>query len=117
MFGVGGQDRGGEEGGEAWRRQLEESPVTFWLTGVRDNGNLELYSVPDFTLRYKYLSNSYNVSLSEDRTHVSRFVSHNFPQQPDVLSDHRVTESPGPRTDNASPVTELMMVGLGMAAR
>ena len=57
------------------------------------------------------------VSGSEDRTHVSRFVSHNFPQQPDVLSDHRVTESPGPRTDNASPVTELIMVGLGMAAR
>ena len=55
MFGVGGQDKGGEEGGEAWRRHLEESPVTFWLTGVRDNGNLELYSVPDFTLRYKYV--------------------------------------------------------------
>ena len=55
MFGVGGQDKGGEEGGEAWRRHLEESPVTFWLTGVRDNGNLELYSVPDFKLRYKYV--------------------------------------------------------------
>ena len=113
-MGVGGQDKGGEEGGEAWRRHLEESPVTFWLTGVRDNGNLELYSVPDFTLRYEYV---HNVNVSEDRTYVSRFVSHNFPQQPDVLSDHRVTESSGPRTDNASPVTELMMVGLGMAAR
>ena len=63
------------------------------------------------------INTSYNVNVSEDRTNVSRFVSHNFPQQPDVLSDHRVTESSGPRTDNASPVTELMMVGLGMAAR
>ena len=100
MFGVGGQDKAGEEGTEAWRTHLEESPVTFWLIGVRENGNLELYSVPDFTLR---------------------FVSHNFPQQPDVLSDNMslraASESPGPRTDSSSPVTELVMVGLGMAAR
>lgn len=48
---------------------------------------------------------------------ISRFVSQNFPQQPDVLSDNMATESPGPRTDSASPVTELVMVGLGMAAR
>ena len=49
MFGVSG-DKGGEEE-EAWRRHLEESPHTFWLVAVRENGNLELYSVPDFTLR------------------------------------------------------------------
>ena len=48
---------------------------------------------------------------------IFRFVSHNFPQQPDVLSDNMAKESPGPRTDSASPVTELVLVGLGMAAR
>ena len=99
MFGVtgagGAHDKTTEEE-EAWRKYLEDVTPTFWMIGVRENGNLEMYSIPDFTMR---------------------FVSHNFPQQPDVLSDHRVTESSGPRTDNASPVTELMMVGLGMAAR
>ena len=36
---------------EGWRRHLRSSPATYWLATVRANGNLELYSVPDFTLR------------------------------------------------------------------
>ena len=67
MFGVGGHDKAGEEGGEAWRTHLEEIPVTFWLIGVRENGNLELYSVPDFTLRYmdKQLKSELNLKLAK----------------------------------------------------
>ena len=40
-----------EEEGEGWQRHLRIAPPTYWLVTVRANGNLELYSVPDFTLR------------------------------------------------------------------
>ena len=61
-----------EEDEEGWRRHLRSSPATFWLATVRGNGNLELYSVPDFTLRFhdtviatdfeKYSSHDHQVS-------------------------------------------------------
>ena len=98
MFGVsgpGGADKSFEEE-ESWRRHLEEVAPTFWLAGVRDSGNLELYSVPDFTVR---------------------FLSHNFPHQADVLSDAVRGEGAGARLDSVSPVTELLLTGLGMAGR
>ena len=40
-----------QEQEEGWRRHLRSAPATYWLATVRANGNLELYSVPDFTLR------------------------------------------------------------------
>ena len=97
MFGVsGGPDKSTEEEEEGWRKHLEVVAPTFWLVGVRENGDLELYSVPDFKLS---------------------FVSHNFPQQADVLCDHLREEEVGPRLDTGSPVIEILMVGLGMAGR
>ena len=95
MFGVSGGDKSIDEE-ETWRKHLEVVTPTFWLVGVRENGNLELYTVPDFKLR---------------------FVSHNFPQQADVLCDHQ-KEKVGVRLDTGgSPVIEILMVGLGMAGR
>ena len=95
MFGVSGGDKSIDEE-ETWRKHLEVVTPTFWLVGVRENGNLELYTVPDFKLR---------------------FVSHNFPQQADVLCDH-LKEKVGVRLDTGgSPVIEILMVGLGMAGR
>lgn len=35
-----------------WRRLLQANPNTFWLFVTRDNGNLEIYSVPDLKLMY-----------------------------------------------------------------
>jgi cleavage and polyadenylation specificity factor subunit 1 len=35
-----------------WRRLLQIIPPTFWLFVTRDNGNLEIYSVPDLKLMY-----------------------------------------------------------------
>ena len=89
MFGVSGANDKSTEEEEAWRKHLEVVSPTFWLVGVRENGNLELYSVKDFTLK---------------------FVSHNFPQQADVLADHLKEEA-------GSPVIEILMLGLGMAGR
>ena len=36
---------------EGWRKHFDPVKTTFWFIGVRQNGNFELYSVPDFTLR------------------------------------------------------------------
>lgn len=58
--------RGGGGAEEAWRRHLEPVPPTYWLVTVRANGNFELYSLPDFTLR---------------------FLAPDFPHLPDVLAD------------------------------
>ena len=95
MFGVSGANDKSTEEEEAWRKHLEVVTPTFWLVGVRENGNLELYSVKDFKLK---------------------FVSQNFPQQADVLVDH-LKEEAGQKLDIGSPVIEILMVGLGMAGR
>merc|ERR1719228_259456 len=99
MFGVSGNHDKSFEEEEQWRKYLEDVPPTFWMVAVRENGNLEIYSVPDFTVR---------------------FVTHNFPLQPDVLCDDlsvRQGDQMNVRYDSFSPVTEIMMVGLGMAGR
>ena len=36
---------------DSWKRHLEPVTPTYWLVAVRQNGNFELYSMPDFTLR------------------------------------------------------------------
>ena len=43
---------------EGWRKHLETVKITYWCVGVRQNGNFELYSVPDFTLRLFLHTNS-----------------------------------------------------------
>lgn len=35
-----------------WRRHLRVIPPTYWLLMLRENGSLEVYSLPNFTLRY-----------------------------------------------------------------
>ena len=40
-----------QEANEGWRKHYEPVKTTFWFIGIRQNGNFELYSVPDFTLR------------------------------------------------------------------
>ena len=72
MFGVSGANDKSTEEEEAWRKHLEVVSPTFCLVGVRENGNLELYSVKDFTLK---------------------FISHNFPQQAD---GHLSSDAPWP---------------------
>jgi hypothetical protein len=56
MFGgPGAQGEGGPgnafQEDESWKRHLEPVTPTYWLVAVRQNGNFELYSMPDFTLR------------------------------------------------------------------
>ena len=84
-----------EEEEEWYQRHFRPISSTFWLCGVKQNGNLELYSMPDFTLR---------------------FVSLNFPQAPSVLVDNMSTRAAGSDSrilEGLSPVTEIAMKGLG----
>jgi len=91
-----------QEEEEPWMRHLDPVTPTYWLVAVRENGNFELYSIPDFSLR---------------------FVSLNFPHQVDVLVDNmstRVSTSSAEQThrlDRLSPITEVLMVGLGMQGK
>ena len=50
----------------AWTKYLTKINVTHWAFGLRENGNLEILSLPDFTLTY---------------------VVNNFPLMPNVLVD------------------------------
>ena len=35
-----------------WRKWQKEIRPSYWLVGVRDNGDLEIYTLPDFKLSY-----------------------------------------------------------------
>lgn len=99
MFGEENRKVGEER--ETWRRHLDPVTPTYWLVTVRSNGNFEMYSVPDFTLR---------------------FLSPNFPHLPDVLADvtrHKGDSRDTPRglESSISPLTELLLVGLGTKGR
>ncbi|XP_023327813.1 cleavage and polyadenylation specificity factor subunit 1 [Eurytemora carolleeae] len=103
MFSEGGIDDNDEnqDNDEGWRKHLEPVKITYWCVGVRQNGNFELYSVPDFTLR---------------------FVSLNFPHTPNVLVDNMSTrastQSDATRgLENLPEVTEIRLVGLGIRGR
>ena len=100
MFNSSGLLDQSQEEEEPWARHRDPVTPTYWLVAVRENGNFELYSVPDFSLR---------------------FISLNFPHQPDVLVDNMSTRAShgeqSSRLDQVSPLSEILMVGLGMAGR
>jgi len=88
---------------ESWQRYFDQVKKTFWLVTLRQNGNLELYSVPDFTLR---------------------FVSQNFPLLQNILLDNMSTRVQVHSTDpsikfieSLPKVTELRLFGLGSKGR
>ena len=102
--GAAGEEGKGEEE-EGWRRFAQPINPTYWLVTVRANGNLELYSVPDCSLR---------------------FLAPDFPLLPDVLAD-MTSRRQGDKNSEAgssrglesslSPLTELLLVGLGSKGR
>lgn len=82
----------------SWTKYLKHPDATYWAIGLRENGNLEIMSLPDFTLKY---------------------VVNNFNYAPDVLSDALFTTEPKVQlpeyvsVESMPTVNELMMVGLG----
>ncbi|PSN32102.1 Cleavage and polyadenylation specificity factor subunit 1 [Blattella germanica] len=81
-----------------WHKYLQEVKPTYWLLLTRDNGSLEIYTLPDFKLS---------------------FLVKNFGQGLRVLIDSLGTIPMPVATDNAPPlaydcqVREILMVALG----
>ena len=80
----------------SWVKFLKPPKATYWAVGLRDNGNLEVMTLPDFTLRY---------------------VVPHFPLLPNVLAcapRDGWADPPVKAYPEATPtVAEILMVGLG----
>ena len=80
-----------------WVKFLKPVKATYWLVGMRDNGNLEVMTLPDFTLKY---------------------VVPHFPLLPKVLTcaprESWASDPPKCSYPEGTPtVSEILMVGLG----
>ena len=80
-----------------WVKFLKPAKATYWAVGLRDNGNLEVMTLPDFTLRY---------------------VVPHFPLLPNVLAcapkESWSKDPPAKAYPEGTPsVAEILMVGLG----
>ena len=51
------------------------TPTYYWLVGVRENGNMELYSLPDFSLRFLSLSFPHKVDVLVDNISTRAMLS------------------------------------------
>jgi hypothetical protein len=60
-------------GGKSWKKFLQPPKPTFWALALRENGNLQIMSLPDFTVK---------------------FLINNFPLGPNVLTDALFTTIP-----------------------
>ena len=80
-----------------WRKHLQNARKTFWAILLRENGTLEILSLPDFTLKFSIF---------------------NFPLGADVLIDASVPTAGSKPVDASSldshpSVSEVLLVGLG----
>lgn len=82
-----------------WKKYLTPNKPTYWLFVVRDNSNLEIYSIPDFKLSF-FVTNlcfGYKVLI-------------------DSLESVNAFSTPSPNDSHFQeqyPVKELLMLGLG----
>ena len=79
----------------SWKKFLTTPPKTYWSFALRENGNLEIMSLPDFTLKY---------------------LIQNFHLAPNVLTDALFTSLPknvGADQLDVPRVQEIKMVALG----
>lgn len=89
-----------------WRRFLLPVKPSYWLLVTRDNGNLEIYSVPDLKLMYLVTDvGSGNKILADAMEYVS------MPQSKDEGGEsEKVDQNP---STSATVPKELLMIGLG----
>ncbi|CAG2059625.1 unnamed protein product, partial [Timema podura] len=79
---------------KTWKKYLQEIKPTYWLFLVRENGNMEMYTLPDFQQMY---------------------LVRNFGQGLRVLSDSTQSVPPSMTTDTTydTEVQEILVVALG----
>ena len=82
---------------KSWKKYLKTPKVTYWTIALKENGNLEVMSLPDFSV--KFLVQNFNLANS-------------------VVIDTLFTTStpktmPAVDIENVPKITEIQMVGLG----
>ena len=88
-----------------WRRFLLPIKPSYWLLVTRDNGNLEIYSVPDLKLMYLVTDvGSGNKILADAMEYVSL---------PQMKEDEGETSKNEPAQESATVPKEILMIGLG----
>lgn len=78
-----------------WKKWQKDVRPTYWLVGVRENGNLELYTLPDFRLSYAVRNFWVGHRVLTDSS-----LNAAAPQIPNAL-------------DNVPVIHEVLLVGMG----
>ncbi|XP_045540280.1 cleavage and polyadenylation specificity factor subunit 1 isoform X2 [Papilio machaon] len=90
-----------------WKRHLAEVKPTFWLFVVRDNGNLEIYSLPEMRLSF----------LVRDVCAGHRILADSLESVPIATSSVDEDEfSTGNKNAEVDKLKEMLIVGLGHKA-
>lgn len=95
-----------------WRRHLQPKKPTYWLFVIRDNGNMEIYFMPDMKLAYIVTNvGNGNKCLSDSMEFVPLLLN----QQ----SNENNLDGSGPyqTCNDAAMPTEIFMIGLGSYGR
>ncbi|GAB0099522.1 Cleavage and polyadenylation specificity factor subunit 1 [Sergentomyia squamirostris] len=93
------------KGSDWWRRYLQTSKPTYWLLVTRNNGNFEIYSMPDLKLTY-LVNNVANGSkvLTDSMEFVPLLTNPDDVNQSDVVVSLPTCQG---------EVMEILIVGLG----
>ncbi|XP_072946288.1 cleavage and polyadenylation specificity factor subunit 1 [Epargyreus clarus] len=86
-----------------WKRHLADAKPTYWLFVVRDNGNLELYSLPEMRLSF----------LVRDVCAGHRILADSLESVPIPPTPEEEEEMSTPHGSNVDTLQEMLVVGLG----
>lgn len=81
----------------SWQKYFQDVKPTYWLFAYRDNGTLEIYSLPDLRLSYLIKNFGYGQSVMHDS------------MESTTVQSYQVNEIPNPEIQ----VREILMVALG----
>ncbi|CAH1107318.1 unnamed protein product [Psylliodes chrysocephalus] len=82
-----------------WKKYMTPNKPTYWLFVVRDNSNLEIYSIPDFKLSFYVTNLCFGYKVLVDSL--------------ESVSAHSSSSSTDSQFQEQYQVKELLMVGLG----
>lgn len=93
-----------------WRRHIQQKKPSYWLFVIRDNGNMEIYFMPDMKLAYIVTNvGNGNKYLSDSMEFVPLALNQ---QNADINMDGTYTAG-----HMSTTPTEIFMIGLGHNAR
>lgn len=93
-----------------WRRHIQPKKPSFWLFVIRDNGNMEIYFMPDMKLAY----------IVNNVGEGNRYLSDSMEFVPLILSQNGDTNMDGSSYQTCcltTMPTEIFIVGLGSYSR